>query len=419
VSTKRIAILAPESFPRTWGAFAGGITQYAAAMTQGYARLGHDVHVFAGAPEAGTESWGGATVHFTGPTPLPAGRRAQSLTTDELRMYLSYRAEARNGAFDLLEVVDWNTPAMLVMHAAHGGRSVLKLHGPTDFIAKINDVPLRGLSRVIARRERHLARQVSLLCSADPTLARSMAEIWRLPAAPVTIPDPVLPPVTNDATRRERPSGLRIISVGRLEHRKDQLTLVRALNRVAGELGEWDATLVGPDTQTGPGGSSYLAAVQAEASPEVKQRLRYHGVATKDELWGMYREADVAVVCTVDGAYGYSTLDAMVAGLPVVTTTPATAEAKSPYVLDGTTALTYPAQEPHALATALRRVASDRALGPRLSEAARRHVLDELAPEQIARRVIDLACRPGLRAARHRRALDRLAGHLRGGRDHV
>jgi glycosyltransferase involved in cell wall biosynthesis len=382
----KVAIVAPESHPRLWGAFAGGITQYVAGMAEGYTRLGHEVHVFARSPEAGTAALGDATVHYTRPAAAAGALRLANPLVDELRTWSALRRAARRTPFDVIEVIDWDAPALLSVHLSRRSRVMVKLHGPRDFIAVLNQRPVRRLERFAAWRERHLARRADLLCSADSTLAEEMARIWGLSGPPPTIPDPVLPPRLPAAPADRGDGAFRIIAVGRLERRKDQLTLVRALAELGPE-GAWSATFVGPDTPTAPGGGSYRAAMLAEMPAWLGERVEFVDFASREELWALYAQSDVAVVCTVDGNYGYSTLDPLTAGLAVITTTPEGAP-ESPYVRHGETALVYPSGRHAELARHLERLAGDRALGRALGARGREHVLAALSAETIAASVL-------------------------------
>jgi glycosyltransferase involved in cell wall biosynthesis len=369
------------------GKLAGGIIQYAAAMAEGYTSLGHDVHVFARGPESGTDALGEATVHYTKAAEAAGLRRVTAILVDELRTLRAFRQVAARARFDVIEVIDWNTPALLSAMAARRAKVIVKLHGPRDYFADMPDYPVRRLEHVGAWRERRLATGADLLCSADAKLARDMTRIWGLPTVPPTIPDPVRPPETSPpraTAGSER--AFRIIAVGRLEPRKDPLTLIRAL-RELGSVLPWTATIVGPDTPT-PGGGSYKAAMLEELDDAISERVSFIDHASREELWELYARSDVAVVCSVDGNFGYTTMDPMTVGLPVITTSP-DGKLDSPYVRDGKTALVYRTGNYPELARHLARLATDRRFAARLGHAGGEHVLAHLSSPKIAGRLLD------------------------------
>jgi glycosyltransferase involved in cell wall biosynthesis len=353
-------------------------------IAAGYASLGHDVHVIARAPEPGSDSGDELVSHCTRMSRPPRVLRWGELPVDELRTWTLFRKLSRPQTFDLVEVIDWSVPALTALRTVRHGPVVVKLHGPSAFVAELNRDRMGPLARTVARRERMIAERADLLISADEGLAQRMAGKWSLPKVPDTVPDPVMAaPLARNPPSRE----LSVLAVGRLERRKDQATLVRALNRLTSRSIEFQATFVGPDTPTGPQGTSYQQHMRELCSEAVATRVRFVPHASLDELQALYAKSSVAVVCTVDGNYGYSTLDAMAAGVPVVTTI--AHDRPSPYITPGDTALVYEVGDDEALAKALERVADDPHQASELGLRARAHVLDHLSPATIAGEVLE------------------------------
>lgn len=386
----RIAILAPESFPNLWGGSApGGITHYVGAMAEGYAALGHDVHIFARGARRGRARWASTTVHYVRAADSSGPVRVINPLVDELRLWWSFARASQPKAFDLVEVIDWNVAAGLSIALVRHGPVLVKLHGPSAYIAKLNGAKIGRLGRLRAWRERWIARRADLLISADPFLAREMAQMWDLPSPPETIPDPVRVPTGHDPNSNRNGDPFRIVAVGKLEHRKDQATLIRALERL-GDSVSWSATLVGPDTATAPDGRSYKSFLMDLASERTCSNLTWIDQLSHEQLWTLYSRCDVAVVCTVDGAFGYTTLDAMAAGCPVVTTDPGKG-GESPYVRHGETAWVFRSGDDSALASALQSLSRDSSARASLGVRARVQVQHSLSPRRIGELVLEHA----------------------------
>src|SRR5437660_8622549 len=117
----RVAILAPESLPRTWGAFSGGITQYVSAMARGYADLGHEVDVFARGHSAEELATNGAALHFTAMAGDRGSARVVAPLVDEVRTQRAFSRASRSGRFDAVEVIDWSVPALLALATVNHG----------------------------------------------------------------------------------------------------------------------------------------------------------------------------------------------------------------------------------------------------------------------------------------------------------
>jgi glycosyltransferase involved in cell wall biosynthesis len=322
--------------------------------------------------------------------------RPLNLLVDEVRLWRAFENASRTSPFDLVEVIDWNVAATLSVARVRHGALLVKIHGPSEYIARLNGKKLRALGRFLAWRERWIARKSDLLLCADPFLAREIAKIWKLPRPPDTIPDPVHVPDLDSSFRLTDGTGLRILAVGRLERRKDQASLLRALGRLAELDTSWSATLVGPDTQTGPGEGSYKSFLLQMVSEGVREKLTWIDHVPHEQLWTLYLRSDIVVVCQVDGGYNYATLEPMSVGCPVITTD-AGAGAASPYVRHAETAWVYRAGDDAGLAEALRALSNQPDLRARLGAAARIYINQELSPEHIAEQVLS---RIGLGAAR-------------------
>ncbi|MGH9036390.1 MAG: glycosyltransferase, partial [Acidimicrobiia bacterium] len=110
------------------------------------------------------------------------------------------------------------------------------------------------------------------------------------------------------------------------------------------------------------------------------------GTVSDAELGGWYRAADVFAFPSVKEGFGLVVLEAMAEGLPVVASDiPVFAE----YLTDGTDAVLAPSGDAAALAGALQRVATDRALRARLV-AGGAEVVGRFTWEASARRHLDI-----------------------------
>jgi glycosyltransferase involved in cell wall biosynthesis len=160
----------------------------------------------------------------------------------------------------------------------------------------------------------------------------------------------------------DRPLG---IFVGRLSREKGVIDLLRAWERV-----EPPATLVvvGPDMPGHPWDVG-AKAHELSASPALAGRVIFTG-ATADPS-PMYRAADFAVVPSHWESFGLSAAEAMASGLPVAASA---VGGLTDYIVDGVNGLLVPAQDPDALAAAIRRLIADDGLRASLGTAARQAV---------------------------------------------
>jgi glycosyltransferase involved in cell wall biosynthesis len=169
-------------------------------------------------------------------------------------------------------------------------------------------------------------------------------------------------PVPDDRRRewRERAGvgddGFLALFVGRLEEEKGVQVLLDAWRRA--QLGDAALALAGDGPLRPPAG--------------------WLGQVPRDELPALYAAADVLVVPSIQTAtftepWGLVVNEAMHQGRPVIATD-AVGAAAGGLVRDGRNGLVVPQDDPAALATALRQVASDTSLRERLGDAARHDV---------------------------------------------
>lgn len=401
----KIGMLCPEFPPELSACYHGGITTYAVNMVNGYSDLGHEVHIFAPGREKGTASYySKATVHRI-PHQYYAGfsniHRAIAFFLLDLHFFIQVKRESSRGRFDVIEIIDWNTPAWSVATFGSYGRLIVKLHGPSDFVRLLNHAGNGGpLARLTCTRERAIALRADVLVAAADVLSIEMPRIWRthrkIPvlADPVGISQEASDSHTSIVTADPNSTTKTILAVGRLEERKGQATLVRALNLLQEPGWIWKVLFIGHDTLTGPGESSYKAFIEDLADPQVRQRMHFLGPIANEMLSNYYRSVNVVVVTTMDGNYGYTTLEAMAAGAAVISTRQPGGH-DSGYLQDQVNGLLVPAGDPIALKEALSKVLGNPDMAKQLGNAARNHIRENYSPAAVASQL--LAVEPNIK----------------------
>lgn len=164
------------------------------------------------------------------------------------------------------------------------------------------------------------------------------------PARVVAVPDGVNVVADADPSRGvELAGGERyVLAVGTIEPRKDLPTLVRAFNQVAGDDPDILLVVAGPD---GWGVEAFDAAVAAATHRDRITRLAW---VDDDDRDALVRGATVFAYPSVYEGFGFPPLEAMSAGVPVVSTT----AGSLPEVL-GDDAVLVPPGDAEALADAL------------------------------------------------------------------
>lgn len=153
-------------------------------------------------------------------------------------------------------------------------------------------------------------------------------------------------------------SDLAVICVGRLVPRKGQAVLLEALSMMDGRP---SVTLVG----RGPGAAE-LEAMAAELTMD--GRVTFAGARSQDELPALLAAHDVFCLASFSEGVPVVLMEAMAAGLPVVSTPIA---GVPELIADGASGLLVPPGRPDLLAAALNRLQRDAELRTALSRAGR------------------------------------------------
>lgn len=178
----------------------------------------------------------------------------------------------------------------------------------------------------------------------------------------VVVPNGVTAPGEADPARGHLLTGAEryVLALGTVEPRKDLPTLVRAFAAVAADDPDLSLVVAGPE---GWGEAAFRAAVDACGVAERVRRLPW---LPEDDRAAVLHGASVLAYPSVYEGFGLPPLEAMAAGVPVVTTT----AGALPEVV-GEAARTVTPGDADALAVALHDVLGDPALRSRLAAAGR------------------------------------------------
>ena len=175
--------------------------------------------------------------------------------------------------------------------------------------------------------------------------------------------------------------GLRLLGVGRLVAKKGFDVMVEACGVLARRGVPFEAVIVGPDDDAGPGLRRRIGELGLNG------RIRLEGQMSQAQLLEEYRRASAfCLPCRVldngdrDGIPNVL-VEAMACGAPVVTTP---ISGIPEIVRDGVNGLLVAPDEPEALADAVLRLRDDRALAQQISEQARATVRREFDGERLA-----------------------------------
>ncbi|HRE20571.1 MAG TPA: glycosyltransferase family 4 protein [Rhabdaerophilum sp.] len=243
---------------------------------------------------------------------------------------------------------------------------------PTDLIQGFNRPvvalchhPLALENGISAERaqELHLSEAAALQCAAhvivtSPLTGKILQGDFGIVSGKITVAEP-------GTERRPRATGsdsatLELLAVGSIVPRKGYGVLVEALSTL--KTRNWRLRIVGAARAL-----DVVNALQGQISAHgLADRIQLMGAVRERDLDALYAGADLFVMSSLFEGYGMVLAEAMVRGLPIVTTS---GGAASQTVPDGA-ALKVPPGDAEALAGALDRAMSDPALRRQLAEAA-------------------------------------------------
>ena len=235
-------------------------------------------------------------------------------------------------------------------------------------VVAVYQLAVPPISRAQWRAKRLTARAVDRHVGVGERTSREIEALVGLPARSVqTIHNGV--PDNQRAASERPPLGRLVGSIGRFEQQKGFDVLIKALAL----LEDVSLVLVG-------NGSERQQLQELAAEVGVQERIVWKEW-TEDPRSDL-RALDVFALPSRFEGFPLALLEALLARAAVVASdVGSVAEA----VRDGETGLLVPAEDPDALARAIRRLLDDAGLGRRLGEQGRRHVLERFTADHMAR----------------------------------
>ena len=319
-SPLRIALVSQEYPPETGH---GGIARQAHLKAHGLAARGHEVVVVSAAPD------GKRSVRWDGPIEvvrlaLGSGR---AVPRTEAGRWLAYSTEVAAelaeldgiAPFDLVDFPEWAAEGYVhVLDRPEWRRvpSVIQLHGPLAMLAETIGWPEPGsdFHRAGMALEGGALRLADAVYSSSAWSAHWVERAYGLPAASITVLHAGVDLSLFRPRRVVRSPRPTVVLVGRIAASKGVGVLVAAAITLAGRVPTLRLRLVGRDPD-GLGPRLVARAVEAGCPDLVELAGQLHGEALVTEL----AASDVfAAPSRSEGGPGFTFLEAMACGLPVV-----------------------------------------------------------------------------------------------------
>lgn len=394
-SIMRIALLSYEYPPETGY---GGIGTYTYNQAHALARLGHEVHVFAGSPEAQRSTRDDAGVRVTRfHSYSPASWLLPSL--DDKRLYWAknramtasdmFRAvmrELRGGSFDVIEMPECGGEGA-ILNAIQELPTVVRFHSPAELIMPTY-ASERGDRLLTACLERMGIFGARALSSCSQWLADEVRDRMGVSAPITVIPNGI------DLRRFDESGNLDIHAEFDLP--RDKIKIFFA-NRLEARKGiDVVRDVIGPVLTKHPEAMMLIAGAdgdgffEREILPVAREhgcedRVVYLGKLDLEQVRAFVKQSDIFLLASIWENAPYSLLEAMSAGSAIVASDCGGVPEMIRHELDGLIAKTSDAEQ---FARALDRMLRQKSLRERLGRSARQRVEARFSADRVAQRSV-------------------------------
>ena len=370
--------------------YTGGIGKWIADLAPALAEYGHDVTVLTSDPyvSEAVQTPHGVSVHRVVIPPGGSGAArdlARGLAWQRfVRKWLLGQPPA-----DLVIAPEWGgaaaayaaaAPRPLLVTQLHGSGKQLRAHSP----GRRQWGPRSALPGWLTHRREVLQTSHSdAVVGCSTAILNDTVRRWKL--------DPpfrgVVPNILNIARARTLakgsppplPEGRRVLFFGRLEPRKGTHVLAEAMTSVF--ACHPDVYLIVAGSDRGWRGAPMIEYVRACAG-EHAERVVYLGELPPEALMPLIKASDVVALPSLWEPFGFTFLEAMALGRPLVSTS---GHGADDFVTSGHDGLLVPSGDVQALAEAINRLLDDETLARALGNRAARQA-EQYAPDMGARR---------------------------------
>ena len=367
----RVAIV--SFYPIDPERISGGIRAVAYLLVRGLRRHAdldlHVIHCHSDVAQDRTEHDGNVTTHYLA---LPRQRLVPNMITGVGRIAAQLR-EIRP------DVVNAHGHSYAVAALGAGYNPVWTIHGVMREEARYNPGLFNKLAFVLAGHyERQALARVANITAISPYIRNTFADRTRARWFITENPAP------EDMFGLPRaPIAGRLLLPAAVIPRKDPITLVRALALARRELPHLHLQIAGRVNET-----AYVAQVQAACQAEgVAADVQLLGVQSQAAMRRLYGEAQLVVLSSREEVSPMSAIEALAAGIPVVTTR---AGGAGYIVEDGRTGYVVEVGDAVALAGAIVRALTDSDAYADMSRAARTAAEARFRLDRVADRYLEI-----------------------------
>ena len=307
--------------------------------------------------------------------------------TFSIRAYLRIRQLLPHHRFDIVHDNQCLAYGLLQIRAS-GLPVVATIHHPLPIDTKADLAQTSSIRKKIRRTifyppfmQGIVARRLDGVITDSESSAQEIRRIFKVPPGKMRT---VYLGVDTDVFRKldgHNKESNSLIMVGRTEDRKKGIIyLLQALRLLKGDDLRPKVTIVDQVNS----GSLALDLVSKYA---LQDMVSFTGRLTTEELVSHYSAAEVAITPSVYEGFGLPVAEAMACEVPVIATR---AGALPEVVGEGETGILVPPQDPHALASAIKRLLADESMRRRMGSEGRRRVQKHFSWPEAASKMLQV-----------------------------
>lgn len=299
----------------------GGIGTYIYNLSHGLVVLGHTVHVITltSLSDYTVEQEGELYVHRLPKKSLPVLEAHFPGVRWSFQLYKLIKKLNKSLPFDIIEFPNWEAPG-IVSQLLLKIPVVVRLHTPFFETLSLDSDNVNFGDKMVCRFEQWSCAKAEQLVSSTNCHARTIIDRYKIDIRDICIlPLGIIDKNNNISFDKSNNKNFRILYVSRLENRKGTLAFLNSLPLIYKECTNIQVDIIGSDRSHAPGNIKFQTYFKQNFD-DLSSVVTFHGFVDDQTLDLFYKESDLFVVPSVYESFGLIYVEAMMYGLPSITT---------------------------------------------------------------------------------------------------
>jgi len=299
----------------------GGIGTYIYNLSHGLVKLGHKVDVIypTSASEYVCETVAGINVHRLPKETLPKLEHFFPGFRWSYQVYKLIKKLHEKNKFDVIEFPNWEAPGV-ISQLFLNIPAVVRVHTPFFETLGLDSNQISFGDKLVCYLEHLSCKKAKQLVSSTKCHAKTITTKYQMTVDNVHIlPLGVIDKNPYCLIKPRVDELCKILYVSRLENRKGTLAFLQSLPLIFQQYKNIKVDIIGSDRAHAPGKQKFEPYFN-DNYPNLKGVVTFHGFVDDEKMESFYKGADLFVVPSVYESFGLIYVEAMMYGLPSITT---------------------------------------------------------------------------------------------------